>query len=102
MSAVYNRPLTGSRGKSPGEGKGQNRNHPNPWWTRRLLLVAGALGLVLGIAAYTIFSAGSLGVRPAENGGRLMADVTLATLDGEFRLSQYRGKVVALYFSFPG
>ena len=29
-------------------------------------------------------------------------DMTLATLDGDFRLSENRGEVLLLYFSFPG
>jgi hypothetical protein len=34
--------------------------------------------------------------------GKVAPDLTLATLDGGFRLSEQRGKVVLLYFSFPG
>ncbi len=34
--------------------------------------------------------------------GEPAPDITLNTSDGEFRLSQQRGKVLLLYFSFPG
>lgn len=39
---------------------------------------------------------------PARAGKTQAPDITLATAEGEFRLSQQRGKVLLLYFSFPG
>ncbi|MBI4328403.1 MAG: hypothetical protein HY685_00890 [Chloroflexi bacterium] len=62
------------------------------------------LGLFLvalaAFIAYTLFSS----VVPRDQGGSLAAapDVSFPTLDGDFRLSEQRGKVVALHFSFPG
>ena len=35
-------------------------------------------------------------------GGELAPDITLATADGVFQLSDHRGEVSLLYFSFPG
>lgn len=33
---------------------------------------------------------------------KVAPDIALATIDGEFRLSQQRGKLLLLYFSSPG
>lgn len=74
---------------------------------RRLWLpiVAGAVILVLGIAALTFFTPRLEGPG-AKAGARTLAelapDVTFATAKGPFRLSEQKGKVVLLYFSFPG
>ncbi len=71
---------------------------------RKLLTWVGVLGLVLVIAISGLFAAaiwlgspegGSLSAEPA-------ADITLATEAGDFQLSDLRGQVVLLYFSFPG
>lgn len=50
-----------------------------------------ACALLLGVA----FAA-------AQGTGVPAPDVTLRTANGEWRLSQQRGKVVVLFFSFPG
>ncbi|MFQ5829185.1 MAG: hypothetical protein ACE5JD_08525 [Candidatus Methylomirabilia bacterium] len=34
--------------------------------------------------------------------GKPAPDITVRTADGEFRLSEHRGKVLVLFFSFPG
>ncbi len=71
---------------------------------RKRLTWVGVLGLVLVIAISGLFAAtiwlgspegGSLSAEPA-------ADITLATEAGDFQLSDLRGQVVLLYFSFPG
>ncbi|MFQ5860301.1 MAG: hypothetical protein ACE5IG_01965 [Dehalococcoidia bacterium] len=49
---------------------------------------------------YSLFAAGLLGGSTAS--GEPAPDVTLATADGPFQLSEQRGDVVVLYFSFPG
>ncbi len=71
---------------------------------RKRLIWMGALGLVLVIVVSGLFAAtswlgspegGSVSAEPA-------ADITLATEAGDFQLSDLRGQVVLLYFSFPG
>ncbi len=71
---------------------------------RKRLTWVGVLGLVLVIAISGLFAAtiwlgsregGSVSAEPA-------ADITLATEAGNFQLSDLRGQVVLLYFSFPG
>ena len=71
---------------------------------RKRLTWVGVLGLVLVIAISGLFAAtiwlgspegGSVSAEPA-------ADITLATEAGDFQLSDLRGQVVLLYFSFPG
>ena len=58
----------------------------------------------MGIIIYSFFAAGLLGSASEPNNVTAEAapDVILATADGEFRLSEQRGKVLVLYFSFPG
>ncbi|MFQ5852500.1 MAG: hypothetical protein ACE5JU_18215 [Candidatus Binatia bacterium] len=62
-------------------------------WTGSLLFIAV-------IVAHNIFVTDLLGSPAAV--GEPAPDVTLNTANGEFRLSQQRGKVLLLYFSFPG
>ena len=71
---------------------------------RRRFIWVGVLGLVLVIVVSGLFAAtsrlgssegGSASAEPA-------ADITLATEAGDYQLSDLRGKVVLLYFSFPG
>ncbi len=79
---------------------GKNQRAKNSGARRRHFLWAGSRVLIAGIVAYGLFATDLLG------GSRAAAepapDVTLNTLNGEFRLSQQRGKVLVLYFSFPG
>lgn len=70
------------------------------------LILAGPL-LFLAFAAYVGLSLYSNpgGGTPQSSGAvdRPSApDITVATTAGDYRLSQQRGKVVVLYFSFPG
>ncbi len=71
---------------------------------RKRLIWVGVLGLVLVLVVSGLFAAtsrlgspegGSVSAEPA-------ADITLATEAGDFQLSDLRGQVVLLYFSFPG
>ncbi len=63
------------------------------WW----LVAAGA---VLVIALALVLSAGQPGSQEAA--ADLAPDLTLTTLQGDFRLSEKRGDILALYFSFVG
>jgi len=57
--------------------------------------VAGAIALLV-----VLFSAWSSPELPV--GGEPAPDIALATADGAFQLSDHRGEVSLLYFSFPG
>ena len=57
--------------------------------------VAGAIALLLVLSS--ALSSPQLPV-----GGELAPDITLATANGAFQLSDHRGEVSLLYFSFPG
>ena len=58
----------------------------------------GAAGVV---ALLVVLTPALSGPEPATDGG-LAPDVLLATADGAFGLSDQRGEVSLLYFSFPG
>jgi len=55
---------------------------------------------VVVVIGVSLFSTGLLGSREAS--ADLAPDITLSTFQGNFQLSRERGKVVVLYFSFPG
>ena len=63
-----------------------------------LFIGGGAAGAVALLVVLTSF----LSVPEPAIGGGLAPDILLATADGAFRLSDQRGKVSLLYFSFPG
>ena len=72
------------------------------WWFIGGAATAGAIAV---LTALTLVFAGPQ--RPQTTGQEIglaqtAPDMTLETLDGEFRLSENRGEVVLLYFSFPG
>lgn len=66
---------------------------------RRLARVGGA-AVALGFLACILLL--GVAVAAAQGTGEPAPDVTLRTANGEWRLSQERGKVVVLFFSFPG
>ena len=94
----------------------------------RWLLLGGGVAFLLGIVIYSLFATDLLGsnagpekasalgpekapalrpekisaLEPQKVSAEIAPDVVLATLDGEFRLSEHRGKVIVFYFSFPG
>ncbi len=71
---------------------------------RKRLIWVGVLGLVLVIVVSGLFAATSRLASP--EGGSVSAepaaDITLAAEAGDFQLSDLRGQVVLLYFSFTG
>lgn len=70
---------------------------------RRHLMWAIVPTLVLVIGAFSLFLSGPLTGSGTESTTKELApDITLATAAGNFQLSEHRGKVVVLYFSFPG
>ncbi len=71
---------------------------------RKRLIWVGVLGLVLVIVVSGLFAATSrLGTSEGESlAAEPAADITLASEAGDFQLSDLRGQVVLLYFSFPG
>ncbi len=58
-------------------------------------------GVAAAIAILVVLSTSLSGSKTSDP-GIAAPDVTLATLDGEFQLSDQQGNVLLLYFSFPG
>ena len=70
--------------------------------SRRLIWAVG-VALVLAIGVSSLFATGFLtGSGKKITSSELAPDITLATLGGNFQLSEHRGEVMLLYFSFPG
>ncbi len=59
-------------------------------------------GGVAGAIALLVVLSSALSNPQLLGGGELAPDIALATADGAFRLSDHRGEVSLLYFSFPG
>ncbi len=59
-------------------------------------------GADTGAIALLVVLTSTLSGPQAATGGELAPDMVLATTDGEFQLSEQRGQVSLLYFSFPG
>ena len=59
-------------------------------------------GGVAGAIALLVVLSSALSSPQLPVGGELAPDIALATADGAFRLSDHRGEVSLLYFSFPG
>ena len=79
---------------------------PDLWQRGKWWLVGGGLAAGLALLVALTFAFGGP-ERPEITGEELglanaAPDMTLATLDGVFRLSENRGEVLLLYFSFPG
>ncbi len=99
MTARSRRQRGTDRDRLPGKG-GKNQRAKSFGARRKRFFGAGSLVLIAAIVAYGFFATDLLGGSRAA--GEPAPDVTLNTVDGEFRLSQHRGKVLLLYFSFPG
>ncbi len=79
-----------SQGHRRGSGSGASR-----------FLWMGGLVFVLAVVVSVVLASGLLqGSGQAK--GDLAPDITLATTEGDFRISEQRGSVVVLYYSFPG
>ena len=59
-------------------------------------------GSVAGAIALLVVLSSALSSPQLPVGGELAPDIALATADGAFQLSDHRGEVSLLYFSFPG
>ncbi len=97
-----------ARRRSPRRASGQTAA-PYVWQRWKWWFTGGGVaGLIALLAALTFALSGPEATERMADAGaaRVSAetapDVTLATLDGEFRLSENRGEVLLLYFSFPG
>ena len=80
------------------------RRHRSDAPNRKSLWFIGA-GLTTAIALLVALTFAFSGPQAQESElglANLAPDMTLATLDGEFRLSENQGDVLVLYFSFPG
>ncbi len=70
---------------------------------RRHLMWAVVATLVLVTGAFSLFVSGLLTGSGTESTEKEPApDIVLTTAAGNFQLSEHRGMVVVLYFSFPG
>ena len=78
----------------------QKRRQPKGRRRQRWLSIGAGSLFVLFVVGVSLVSTGLLGSREAEAG--LAPDITLATTQGELALSQMRGDVAVLYFSFVG
>ena len=74
--------------------------HARGLWQRGKWWFTGG-GVAGAIALLVVFSS-ALSSPQLPVGGELAPDIALATADGAFRLSDHRGEVSLLYFSFPG
>lgn len=99
MTAQPRRQRGTDRDGLPGKG-GKNQRTKSSGARRKRFSWAGGLLFIVWLVAYGLFATDLLGGSRAA--GEPAPDVTLNTVDGEFRLSQQRGKVLLLYFSFPG
>ncbi len=78
----------------------QRSNPPNrkSWW-----LIGGGLTAAVALLVGLTFAFSGPQARESELGPANPApDMTLATLSGDFQLSENQGEVLVLYFSFPG
>ena len=69
-------------------------------WKSRLLWMT-VLFLPMTVVASIIMTSGLL-QKSGQTNGDLAPDITLATMEGDFHMSEQRGNVVVLYYSFPG
>ncbi len=70
------------------------------WAKRKRYVPACRRAFIAGIIASLLFPTALLG--GAWAAGEPAPDITLKTENGTFRLADQKGKVVVLYFSFPG
>ncbi len=91
----------GSQVQHPGPGpRTVGVRHARGRARRRLVrLIRSAF--IISLFASVAFLTGSLGGVWAA-AGELAPDITLKTENGDFRLADQKGKVLVLYFSFPG
>ena len=69
-----------------------------PWW-----FIGGGLIAAVALLVGVTFAFSGPQARESELGSANPApDMTLATLSGDFQLSENQGEVLVLYFSFPG
>ena len=83
--------------------RARSQSSDRRWWNRTRLIWVGVLGVGMAIAGAGLFAAALLGgTAKGTTFAEMAPDITLATTDGEFVLSQQRGRVLLLYSSFPG
>ncbi len=76
----------------------QKRRQPKGRQRQRWLIIAAGSLFVLFVVGMSLASTGFLGSQEAEPA----PDITLTTTQGDLALSQLRGNVAVLYFSFVG
>ena len=78
--------------------KRSNAPQRRTWWfigAGLIVAVALSVGLTFAFSGPQVRESGLVSANPAP-------DMTLATLSGDFQLSENQGEVLVLYFSFPG
>jgi hypothetical protein len=80
-------------------GSQQHRRASGPGASRYLWI--GGVIVILAFVVSVVLAGGLLkGSGKAK--GDIAPDITLATTEGDYRISEQRGSVVVLYYSFPG
>ena len=78
--------------------KRSNAPDRRSWW----FIGGGLIAAVALLVGLTFAFSGPQAREPELVSANPAPDMTLATLSGEFQLSENRGEVLVLYFSFPG
>ena len=88
--------MLNARQNQPSRQRGRQTPARDPWQRGKRWLVGG--GVAGAVALLVVLTSALSGPEPAA-GRELAPDMVLATANGEFQLSDQRGKVSLLYFS---
>ena len=88
-----------ARQKQRSRQRGRHAPEQSLWQWRKAWFIGGGVAGAIGLLAVLI---SALSGPETTAGGEPAPDIALATADGAFRLSDHRGEVSLLYFSFPG
>ena len=91
--------MLNARQKRPSLQRGRQAPARGPWQRGKLWFIGGG---VAGVVALLWVLTSALSGPEITTGGEPAPDMVLATENGAFRLSDQRGEVSLLYFSFPG
>ena len=91
--------MLNARQKRPSRQRGRRTPAQGPWQRWKLWFIGGG---VAGAVALLVVLTSVLSGPEITTRGEPAPDMVLATANGEFRLSDQRGEVSLLYFSFPG
>ena len=81
----------------------QHTRLPGVWRRGKWWFIGGGIAGAIALLVALTFAFSGPEITGQEFGlGEAAPDITLTTLNGDFRLSENRGEVLLLYFSFPG